>query len=120
MAEVLASADAHLVSLVPGIGGLLEPTKMYSALASGRPVLAALDARSEGAEIVRRHGCGLHVPPGDATALASAARRLASLPEAERAEMGARARAFAESHADRSQAAAAYAEMLHGVAAESA
>jgi len=43
---------------------------------------------------VAEAGAGLTVPPEDASAVAEGVRRLAALPAAERAAMGARGRAF--------------------------
>ena len=88
MAEVLSSADAQLVSLVPGLAGLLEPSKLYGVLAVGRPVLAALDAKSEGAMVVREERCGVVAPPGDPQALADAISALAGMSEGERTANG--------------------------------
>ena len=46
-AEVLASADIHVVPLRAGLGNVSVPSKTYSILAAGRPVLAAIDAGTE-------------------------------------------------------------------------
>ncbi len=117
MAEVLSTADAHLVSLVPGLAGLLEPSKLYAALASGRPIISALDETSEGARVITAERCGVVTPPGDAGALVAAVRSLAALPEVDRVAMGQRARAYAERCGDRHHAAQAYARVLHSAIA---
>jgi glycosyltransferase involved in cell wall biosynthesis len=115
MGEVLSSADAQLVCLMPGLAGLLEPSKFYGVLAAGTPVLVALDDDSEGAIVARRERCGVAVAPGDAEALADAIAGLAALPDAERAAMGERGRVYAELHGDRRAAAAAYADLFRSV-----
>lgn len=115
MGEILSSADAQLVSLIPGLGGLIEPSKLYGVLASGRPLLAALDESSEGAMVARGESCGIAVAPGDPVALAAAIARLATLPEEERTAMGLRGRRYAERCGDRRSAAAAYAEVFRTV-----
>lgn len=68
------AADALFVPLhdVPaGERALVVPGKMYEALASERPVLAALPP-GDGADLVRGLGAGVVVAPTDAEALAAA------------------------------------------------
>lgn len=112
MSEVLAAADVHVVSLVPGLAGLLEPSKLYAMLAAGRPVLAVLDPTSEGARVVTQQRCGVVAQAGDRQAIAAALRALLETSADERGAMGERARAYAEQHADRRHAAAKYALTL--------
>jgi glycosyltransferase involved in cell wall biosynthesis len=92
----LAAADAHLVSLVPGLSGLIEPSKAYGVIASGRPMLAAVDPESDAGRAVAAVRCGLLVKPANRGALVSAIRELQELGESERAQMGKRGRALAE------------------------
>lgn len=60
------------------LGGFI-PSKLYDAMAVGRPALVA--AEGEAAELTRQVGCGLVVPPEDSEALADALRELASDPQ---------------------------------------
>ena len=72
------AADALFVPLhdVPaGERALVVPGKMYEALASERPVIAALPD-GDGADLVRRLDAGIVVPPTDAAALADAIETL--------------------------------------------
>ncbi|WP_432561642.1 glycosyltransferase family 4 protein [Kineococcus sp. SYSU DK003] len=72
-AELLASADVALASLVPGTGyDLMSPTKIFAATACGTPVLFA--GVGSGAQLVRRHDLGWvveHDPHAVAQALRS-------------------------------------------------
>jgi colanic acid biosynthesis glycosyl transferase WcaI len=68
--EVLATADVSLVSLRRGIGTGSLPSKTFSILASGRPVLVSVDEGSETWELVKRAEAGLCVPSGNPSALA--------------------------------------------------
>lgn len=52
------------------------PSKLYDAMAVGRPAIVAADG--EAAAFVDEHGCGVVIPPEDGAALAGVARRLAA------------------------------------------
>ncbi len=64
--EVLATGDIHLVPLRAGLGRVSVPSKTYSVLAAGRPVLAAIDAGTEAAthpgRVGRRRVCAARRP----------------------------------------------------------
>ena len=80
VAEFLQSCHALLVPLRdhPMLDDFI-PSKLYDAMAVGRPALVA--ARGEAAALAAATGGGLVVPPEDGAALAAAIRRLASKPE---------------------------------------
>jgi glycosyltransferase involved in cell wall biosynthesis len=72
---VLRGCDALLVCLADE--PVLEhfvPSKLFDAMAVGRPVLLA--ARGESAALVAETGCGLTMAPEDAEGLAAAIRTL--------------------------------------------
>ena len=93
--EVLAAADIHVVPLRRGLARSSVPSKMYSILAAGRPIVASVDAGTEVASVVERAGAGLAVPPDDAEALTKAIARLVADPD-EAKRMGAAGRASVE------------------------
>ena len=101
----------HVVGLAKGLAGYVVPSRLYGILAAGRPVIAATDPESETAQLVAEIGCGVLVPPGNPFALARAIRA-AHDGEYDLAEMGRRARAFAEAEADRSIAVRRYLAVL--------
>jgi glycosyltransferase involved in cell wall biosynthesis len=68
----LAAADVHLVSLRTEMEGLSIPSKIYSVLAAGRPVIFFGPANSEPAAILREGQCGFTVKPGDTEAAVKA------------------------------------------------
>jgi colanic acid biosynthesis glycosyl transferase WcaI len=70
--EVLASADVSLISLQRGIGFSSLPSKTYSILASGRPVVACVDEGSETWNLINRAKAGLCVPPESPSVLVEA------------------------------------------------
>ena len=59
--EVLASADLHLVLLRPGLASASVPSKLYSILAAGRPVLASVDPGTEVERVLADSGGGIAV-----------------------------------------------------------
>src|SRR6185436_18720064 len=71
LAFTLSAADVHLVSLREGLDGLLVPSKLYGALASGRPVAYVGPEWCEVARVVRSDGLGWEGRNGDAEGLAS-------------------------------------------------
>jgi colanic acid biosynthesis glycosyl transferase WcaI len=93
--EVLAAADIHVVPLRRGLARSSVPSKTYSILAAGRPVVASVDEGTEVARVVERAGAGLAVPPDDPGAFTAAVTKLLDAPEQAR-EMGQAARAFVE------------------------
>lgn len=72
LGDSLAAADLHLVTLRPGLPGLLVPSKIYGILAAGVPTLYVGPAEGEVFEIVTRGRCGTAIANGDASALEAA------------------------------------------------
>ncbi len=109
--EVAAAADIHVVPLRSGLARSSVPSKLYTILASGRPVVASVDAGTEVARTVVEAGAGLAVPPDDAESFTKALVRLVEAP-AEAAEMGAAGRRFVERWASPAGVAAAYEDLF--------
>ena len=96
--HVMMAGDLHVVTVRRGLEGVVVPSKLYSILAAGRPILAVAPAESDAARIVEESGCGIAVDPDDPAAVASAIRELRDDP-ARLAEMGRRARETAYKYA---------------------
>ena len=109
--EVLATADMHVVALRRGLAASSVPSKMYSILAAGRPLIASVDEGSEVARVVGEAGAGVAVPPEDAEAFIAAVEQLASDAE-ERWSMGASGRAWAEQWASPRSVAEAHMQLM--------
>jgi glycosyltransferase involved in cell wall biosynthesis len=93
MPPILAQASVLLVSLVRSpIMSLTIPSKVQAYLATGRPIVAALDG--EGARVVVDSGAGLACPSEDAAALADTVLRLRALPQHEIDRMGEAGRTY--------------------------
>jgi glycosyltransferase involved in cell wall biosynthesis len=95
---VMMAGDVHLITIRRGLEGVVVPSKLYSTLAAGRPVLAVAAANSDAARIATQSGCGLAADPDDPAAVAAAILRMHDDP-AGIAEMGARAREAACNYA---------------------
>lgn len=92
---VMAAGDVHIVTIRRGLGGVIVPSKMYSILAAGRPVLAVAPEDTDVARIVKRENCGLVADPDRPEEVAAAIQQLKSNPE-ELDAMGQRARKASE------------------------
>jgi colanic acid biosynthesis glycosyl transferase WcaI len=114
--EVLATGDVHLVPLRRGLGHVSVPSKTYTILAAGRPVVAAIDIDTEVSRIVTRAGCGVVVPPDDTQAFIEAIRAVLSTVDLG-AGMGRAGRSWVESSASPSATAAAYEALVRRVKA---
>ncbi|HKT72273.1 MAG TPA: glycosyltransferase, partial [Steroidobacteraceae bacterium] len=81
LADSLAAADVHLISLLPALEGLIVPSKLYGILAAGRPVVFIGDLDGEVARVLRNHACGVSVGIGDSEGLAAELTAMADSPE---------------------------------------
>ncbi len=74
----LTACDLSLVSVSPGMEGLVAPSKLYGILAAGRPVAAICGANSYLRQLVAEANCGEAFDNGDAAGLANFIRSLAA------------------------------------------
>jgi colanic acid biosynthesis glycosyl transferase WcaI len=109
--EVLASADISLVPLRHGIGLDSLPSKIFSILASGRPLLASVDEGSEIRRLVEQAQAGLCVSPEEPSVLIDAILTLKQSPEW-RECLGRNGREWAEQHHSPQSAAAQFETIL--------
>jgi colanic acid biosynthesis glycosyl transferase WcaI len=116
--EVLATADIHVVPLRRGLGAVSVPSKTYSILAAGRPVVAAVDPGTEVPRILEASGAGVAVPPDDLDAFVGALERMLD-DAAGRARMGENARTWVESHVSPAAVGEAYAALIDSQAVAS-
>ncbi len=109
--QVLATGDVHVIALRRGLARSSVPSKLYSILAAGRPVLASIDRDTEVANVLRNNECGRSVPPEDSAAFTAAVTDLLDDPESRRA-MGERGRSFVETWVSPEGVAAAYSSLF--------
>lgn len=110
-ASLMNEVDAHLVTQFPGFEGLVVPSKAYSALGTGKPLVYVGRDDGEIARMIVEEAVGIVVPPGAPQTLATAVATLARDVEASRA-MGGRARALAEGHYGQRRAREQYTELI--------
>lgn len=70
--EMYAASDLCLVPLRRGFTRDSVPSKVYTIMAAGKPLVAAVDEKSDTSQFVRETECGLLVPPEEPEALAKA------------------------------------------------
>lgn len=114
--EVYNAADIQLVPLKRGLARSSVPSKTYSILAVGRPLVASVDEGSEIQRVLEQSGAGIAVPPEDAEQFAKAIRRLLDAPDEAR-RMGEAGRKFVEGWASPAAVARSYEELFTELAA---
>jgi colanic acid biosynthesis glycosyl transferase WcaI len=110
--EVLACADISIVILRRGIGSASLPSKTFSIMASGRPILVSVDEESETWKLVKRAEAGLCVPPEDPSILADALLTLKQ-DKTLRERLGNNGRIWAEQHHSPQYAAEQFEKLLY-------
>jgi colanic acid biosynthesis glycosyl transferase WcaI len=70
LADSLAAADVHWLSLLPVLEGLVVPSKLYGILAAQRPAIFIGDPDGEAARLIERAQAGVSVAPGNGVELA--------------------------------------------------
>ena len=81
LSELLATGDIHVVPLKAGLGRVSVPSKTYSIMAAGRPVVAAIDPGTAVPKILESSGGGVAVLPDDATAFVEALTAMLERPD---------------------------------------
>lgn len=109
--ESLNSCDASSVTIAKGIEGISFPSKLYSSLAVGKPIIAISEEVSELRDLVTNHGIGWWCKLGDADGLANIIREMMASP-AECEKRGRAARELFEKRYTRPISGGAYADVL--------
>ncbi len=109
--DSLNACDVNFVTIAAGIEGISFPSKLYSTLAVGKPILALSEDNSELKKIVESNGVGMWFKLGDAEGLVAGIRRLVNEPALGQ-EMGRRARELFEREYTRKAAGQRYADVF--------
>jgi colanic acid biosynthesis glycosyl transferase WcaI len=110
----LASSDVLFAPSLTGLMRYMLPSKVYTFMASGRPLIAAIDPASELAHTIREIDCGRVVAADDLDALEREVRTLHANP-ALRAGLGQRGRRAAEARFSRAVGPARYRDLVERV-----
>jgi colanic acid biosynthesis glycosyl transferase WcaI len=114
--QIYAGSDLCLAPLKRGAAQETFPSKIYTIMAAGRPVIAAADPDSELSWVVEQAACGWAIPPDDAQALATAIehayRSPSTLPE-----LGVRGRDYVVAHHSRQAIARHYDALIRSLTA---
>jgi glycosyltransferase involved in cell wall biosynthesis len=116
LAESLAVADVHLVTVRPGCERYVFPSKLYGIAAVGRPIILIAPPRCELTRIVREGRLGCAFERSEIAALAARIRSLAADPVT-CADFGARAVRFTRESGGLASATARWARLLRGTQA---
>ena len=108
----LTACDLSLVSVSPGMESLVAPSKLYSALASGRPIGVICPAHTYLKGLLEESNCGAWFDNGDSQSLAEFIRVLSQDKEQAKT-MGKAARTCLEKNYSPSIIAQQYADRLH-------
>jgi glycosyltransferase involved in cell wall biosynthesis len=81
LGDSLNACDASLVTIAKGIEGISFPSKLYTSLAVGKPILALSEEWSELRQVVKEHDVGHWFALGDADGLAACIRRMMADPQ---------------------------------------
>lgn len=68
--DLMEGGDVHLISMKHEVAGMLVPSKLYAALAAGRPCIFIGPDNSETAKVIHEFGAGTVIPQGHAKRLA--------------------------------------------------
>jgi glycosyltransferase involved in cell wall biosynthesis len=96
LGESLASADLHLVVMGDAMIGIVHPSKIYSAMAVGRPILAVAPDYSYISEVMEKQTIGFRFRHGDVTGVVQGILTLADMEEMERKRLGENAARLAQ------------------------
>lgn len=95
--HALAGANLLILAQRASVTDAVVPSKLLTYMASGRAIVASVNAESETARRVNEANCGVIVAPEDPRALMDAVTSLRGL-AADVDEFGRRARAYVEAH----------------------
>lgn len=113
VSEVYSMGDACLVTCKKGFGGSALPSKTWTIMSCGRPVIANFD-EGELKTIIEKNNCGVFTHAGYVQELADAINDLASK-EIKRNAMGRNARDFILNNLTKSVGTKKYVEILKSV-----
>ncbi len=108
----LSAADIHVVTVGDAIPGIVHPSKVYGAMAVGRPILLIGPPENHVADILARADIGWHVGHGDVDGTVRVLREIVALGAARLWKMGRLARAAIDADGGRAGACSRVCDVL--------
>lgn len=112
--DVQNACDVAINTLSSGITGVSVPSRTYNVMASGKPLIAVCDEKSELASVVKEEEIGWVVPPGRPDLIVAALREAKANPD-RLCLMGERARKAAETKYTRSHVLEIYKSLIESM-----
>lgn len=112
LGDTLSAADVHLVSVGIQAVGDVHPSKVYGAMAVGRPILLLGPDECHVGDILSEGGIGWRVEHGDVEGAEAVLRTIASLDACELKAMGTKARAVVSEKFSRQKSLGQMCEIL--------
>ncbi len=79
--EALMLSDCFMVSLIDGLRGLAVPSRTYSYMAAGKPVIAIMESETDIVRDLVKNQAGYSIDVGDVEKLVSAIQKLKGDPK---------------------------------------
>lgn len=114
VSEVYSLGDISVVTCKAGTGGAGMPSKTWTIMAAGAPIIASFDLNGEMERVIIRAECGYCVESGKAELLAEKIINMKDNIELTR-KQGDNARSYAEEHVAKDQAVQKYIEIISDV-----
>jgi glycosyltransferase involved in cell wall biosynthesis len=112
----LAAADLLVLAQLSRVIDSVAPSKLLSYMASGKPIVAAVNELSEAGLMIRHAQCGVLVAPEEPAALAQALRDLHAQ-KGKRAGLGQAGRRYVAQHYDPSHILSMWTELVEDLIA---
>lgn len=113
VSQVYSLGDACIVSCKEGLGGSAMPSKTWTIMSCGRPVIASFD-EGELKEILEKNNCGVFTHAGDVNEFVEGIKNIAANP-VHCAEMGRNARQFILENLTKEVGTRKYVEVIKSV-----
>lgn len=117
LAELLSSADVHVVSLDEKCTGTMVPCRLLSLMSVARPAVFVGGASAETGRVLEEHACGRSVRQGDVDGLVAALQELAG-DRSLREQMGVNARQALVQLYSRERGCERWVDLLHELVPE--
>lgn len=111
IAHVFSLGDVGLIISKPGVGNNSVPSKTWSIMAAGRPILASFDSDSELSKLIKSSKCGLCAEAGNKEQLIEQIRNFISSPE-QRKNMGVNGKNYIENNLSKEKCVSEYIKVI--------